>query len=64
VTYSSGSSDLDNKYFGWTDAKSDGARELAVKFADRFPEIVKSGLGRDWAYVGWLLFGSGSHISW
>ena len=34
---------------------SDGARELAVKFADRFPEIVKSGLGRDWAYSGWLV---------
>ena len=51
VTYSAGSSDSDNKYFGWTDAKSDGARELAIKFADRFPEIVKSGLGRDWAYA-------------
>ena len=55
VTYSASSSDTDNKYFGWTDAKSDGARELAIKFADRFPEIVKSGLGRDWAYAGWLV---------
>ena len=52
VTYSSGS---ENEYFGWADAKSDRARELAVKFADRFPEIVKSGLGRDWAYSGWLV---------
>src|SRR5258705_9859676 len=55
VTYSAGSSESDNKYFGWADAKSDGARELAIKFADRFPEIVKSGLGRDWAYAGWLV---------
>jgi hypothetical protein len=52
VTYSSGS---ENKYFGWADATSDGARELAVKFADRFPDVVKSGLGRDWAYAGWLV---------
>jgi hypothetical protein len=55
VTYSASSPDTDNDYFGWTDAKSDGARELAIKFADRFPEIVKSGLGRDWAYAGWLV---------
>ena len=56
VTYSSSSPGTDDKYFGWTDAKSDGARELAVKFADRFPEVAKSGLGgRDWAYAGWLV---------
>jgi hypothetical protein len=37
VTYSSAS---ENEYFGWTDAKCDDACELAVKFVDRFPEIV------------------------
>ena len=52
VTYSSGS---ENAYFEWTDAKSDDARELSVKFVRRFPEIVQSGSGRDWAYAGWLL---------
>jgi hypothetical protein len=52
VTYTSGSG---NEYFGWMDAKSDGARELAIKFVDRFAEIVKLGLGRDWAYAGWLI---------
>src|ERR1700737_3666346 len=45
VTYSSGS---ENAYFEWTDAKSDDARELSVKFVRRFPEIVQSGSGRDW----------------
>ncbi len=55
VTYSSSSRGTDDEYFGWTDAKSDGARELAIKFAERLPEIVKSGLGRDWAYAGWLV---------
>jgi hypothetical protein len=48
VTYSSAS---ENEYFEWTDAKSDDAHELAVKFADRFPEIVRLGTGRDWAYA-------------
>lgn len=52
VTYSSASG---NEYFGWTDAKSDDARDLAVKFVDRFPEIAGSGSGRDWIYAGWLL---------
>jgi hypothetical protein len=52
VTYSSAS---ENQYFEWSDAKSDDARELAIKFADRFPEIVRASVGRDWAYAGWLL---------
>jgi hypothetical protein len=46
VTYSSAS---ENEYFGWTDATSDDARKLAVKFVDRFPEITGYGSGRDWA---------------
>lgn len=52
VTYSSAS---ENEYFGWTDATSDDARKLAVKFVERFPEIARYGSGRDWAYAGWLL---------
>jgi hypothetical protein len=52
VTYSSAS---ENEYFGWTDATSDDAHKLAVKFVDRFPEIAGYGSGRDWAYAGWLL---------
>jgi hypothetical protein len=52
VTYSSAS---ENRYFEWTDAKSDDARGLAARFVDRFPEIAGPGAGRDWAYAGWLL---------
>lgn len=44
-----------NEYFGWTDAKTDTARELAVKFIERFPKIAKSGLGADWEYAGWYV---------
>lgn len=41
-------------YFDWTDAKGNDARALAEKFVSRFPDVVKRGLGRDWAYAGWL----------
>lgn len=41
-------------YFDWKDAKTDNARALAEKFVSRFPNVVARGLGRDWAYVGWL----------
>lgn len=44
-----------NKYFGWTDARTDTARELAAKFIKRFPEIARKGLGQDWQYVGWYV---------
>jgi hypothetical protein len=26
-----------------------------VKFAERFPEIMKASSGRDWTYAGWLI---------
>ena len=48
--YTSG---MDNRYFDWSDAKTDTARELASKFVERFPEISEKGMGRDWAYAGW-----------
>jgi len=44
-----------NTYFDWTDAQGDSARDLAKKFVARFPQVIKRGLGRDWAYAGWLL---------
>jgi len=48
--YSEGS---DNEYFGWTDAKTDTAADLAAKFLCRFPELCLRGEGRDWEYAGW-----------
>ncbi|MES2833677.1 MAG: hypothetical protein V4707_03090 [Pseudomonadota bacterium] len=41
-------------YFGWTDASSLSARELAVLFLKRYPLIMELGQGRDWLYAGWL----------
>ena len=41
------------EYFGWEDAMESTARELAMKFVERFPEIVAKGKGEDWAYAGW-----------
>ncbi|GEM_PF-833728 len=49
--YSSGES---NNYFGWTDAKSDTARQLAAKFVDRFPRLTRAGLGECFPYSGWF----------
>jgi hypothetical protein len=49
--YTSGQGD---DYFGWTDVKGLSARELAVRFIQRFPKLVEAGQGRDWAYAGWL----------
>lgn len=44
-----------NEYFQWKDAKSDTARELAVKFKERFPMIVRMAWVLDWAYAGWYV---------
>lgn len=41
-------------YFGWEDARSDTARQMADKFIARFPALCAQGQGRDWAYAGWL----------
>lgn len=49
------STSMDNEYFGWTDARQDTARELATKFIERFPEVVKAGAGSDWTYAGWYV---------
>jgi hypothetical protein len=45
------SSSQDNGYFGWEDAHQDTARQLAVKFLERFPAIVRRGQGLDWLYI-------------
>ena len=52
ASYSTGQ---ENEYFGWTDAKSANARELARLFIERFPRIVEAGAGQDWAYAGWFV---------
>ena len=41
--------------FDWEDTKHDTARQLAVKFVDRFPDIIEKGEGIDWNYVGWYV---------
>lgn len=51
AVYSSASQ---SSYFGWDDAHTDTARQLADKFITRFGAICDSGRGRDWAYAGWL----------
>ncbi|QDH17241.1 hypothetical protein [Swingsia samuiensis] len=42
------------KYFGWEDASTDNAYELAVKFLERFPELSRCGRGWDYEYSGWF----------
>ncbi|PIT74742.1 hypothetical protein B9Z31_06600 [Limnohabitans sp. G3-2] len=44
-----------NQYFGWMDASTADARELARLFLMRFPHICNLGQGLDWAYAGWLV---------
>ena len=44
----------DNLFFGWKDAKSDTARDLAKKFQLRFSNLCHYSKGRDWEYAGWL----------
>lgn len=34
--------------------KDDSAREMAEKFLTQYPDVASRGLGRDWAYAGWL----------
>ncbi|MFC7477970.1 hypothetical protein ACFQS7_26725 [Dankookia sp. GCM10030260] len=50
--YTSGQA-TEAEFFGWTDARNDGARELAAKFLNRFPALAEAGKGWDHAYAGW-----------
>ena len=43
-----------NDYFDWEDARRDTARQLALKFVERFGHLAAFGEGRDWEYAGWL----------
>ncbi len=49
------SSSQETEYFGWTDAASDTAAELADKLIHRFSWIARNGHGRDWLYAGWYV---------
>jgi hypothetical protein len=42
------------RYFDWTDADQDTARQMAVKFVERFPALCAAGAGLDYAYAGWF----------
>ncbi len=44
-----------NAYFGWEDARHDTARQLALKFVERFPEIARKGQGTDRPYADWYV---------
>ena len=44
-----------NAYFGWTDARTDTARDLVTRFLERFPDIAGLSRGPDWAYAGWYV---------
>lgn len=44
-----------NQYFGWEDATTADARELARLFLQRFGHLANLGQGLDWAYAGWLV---------
>ena len=52
ASYTSGQ---ENDYFGWTDARSATARQLAQLFAQRFAQIVERSAGEDWFYAGWYV---------
>jgi hypothetical protein len=43
-----------SRYFDWPDARNMTARQMALAFLERFPEIGQNGQGRDWLYAGWL----------
>jgi hypothetical protein len=44
-----------SSYFGWTDAPSKNARELAQLFLERFSDIARLGVGSDYEYAGWFV---------
>jgi hypothetical protein len=45
----------DNEYFGWNDATTDNVEQLAAKFVEKFPDIVRASQGDDWNYSGWYV---------
>lgn len=45
----------ERKYFGWENVAHVTPSRLADLFVKRFPKIVDSGEGSDWAYAGWFI---------
>lgn len=52
ISYSTGDGD---RYFGWPDAPGKSARQLAVMFLQRFPDLCRLGEGSDRLYSGWFV---------
>ncbi|MHA3793021.1 hypothetical protein [Sphingomonas sp. YL-JM2C] len=52
-----------SRYFGWEDAAQDDARQLAVRFIERCPDLARRVEGDDWAYAGWFakILGAAEH---
>lgn len=42
------------KFFGWEDAETADAQQLAILFIQRFPELCREAYHLDYAYVGWF----------
>lgn len=57
------SSSQGKDFFGWTGCNAMSARSLSDLFIQAFPEVCAEGMGRDWAYAGWLLELSGRMFS-
>lgn len=45
-----------NDYFGWDDAKNANARELSEFIKRRFPRLLQSCKGQNFAYAGWFVY--------
>ena len=44
-----------HEYFGWRDTRLAKAPELASRFTESFPSIVRAARGSDWNYAGWYV---------
>lgn len=54
TTHSSGKNG--NDYFGWDDAKTKNAYQLAELIKRRFPRLLASCKGNNFQYVGWFVY--------
>lgn len=44
----------EKSYFGWDDAQSADAHQLALLFIERFPDLCREAYYLDFAYAGWF----------
>lgn len=44
----------ESHYFGWEDAGSFSAHQLALRFIERFPDLARATYFFDYAYAGWF----------